>query len=158
MTELLLAVLTPTAILSAILSGLVFGAALPWLFARLAEPYIPEEHIDALNRVAWLTVPFIAIPLGACFWLAQTVTEVAQGGPWARVLARFLVYLVFVAAVTIADLLSQRLIRRRDPAVRFAEQVEATDHETRASRERLAHLRAVEAQVTAQTARGGKRP
>ena len=155
MTDLL-AVLTPTAITSATLSGLIFGAALPWLFARLAEPYIPEEHIDALNRAAWLSVPFLAIPLGASFWLAQTATEVAQGGPWARVLARFALWIVFVVAVTIADLLVQRLFHRQS-APSLGEQVDATDHETRASRERLAALLAIEAQVTAQTARGAKR-
>jgi len=152
MTEHLAAVLTPTAILSAILTGLVFGAALPWLFARLTEPFIPDEHAAALNRAPGLLIPFLAIPLGAAFWLAQIVTEIVQGGPWPRLAGRFLIYLIFVAAVTIADLLVQRLVRPRPVTTldaRFAE----TEQEAQASRDRLARLLAIEAQVTAQTAR-----
>ncbi len=148
MTEHLAAVLTPAALLSAITAGLVFGAALPWLFARL----VPEEHVAALNRAAGVLVPFLAIPLGAAFWLAQIATEIEQGGPWPRLAGRFVIYLVFVAAVTIADLLVQRLFRPL-PITTLDERVAETEQETQESRDRLARLLAIEAQVTAQTAR-----
>jgi len=146
-------VLTLEGLIAAIAAGLAFGAALPWLFARLTEPYLPEEQVALLNRAAGVLVPMVAIPLGASFLLAQAVSDSLAGGTWITAATRFVLYLVFVAAVTIADLLIQRLTAGRSPEQRLLQRVQATEDEARASRERLAQLRAIQAQVDAQTKR-----
>jgi len=156
----LLAVFTPPALLAAIASGLVFGAALPWLFRSLTQGIIPNDHI---NRITLVLMPGVALPLLAVLWTSQIIVEMEQGGPWLRLVGRAILSGIFVVAVTLADLLVQRL---RPFVVDLAmnERVDELDQEVDAVRQRTAvmraerlhdqeaRLRALDAQVSTQKA------
>lgn len=136
----LVAVFTIEALVATIAAGLVFGAALPSLFRWLVEDLIPEPYVAILNAAAGVLVPFLAIPLGATFYVASTLTEVEAGGPWLRVVARFVLYFLFVLAVTAGDLMIQRW--RLPPPRPRDERIERVDREAEASERRVTRLRA----------------
>jgi len=133
-------VFTPSALIAAIASGLVFGSALPWLFTSLTKDLIPNTHIVALNRAAAVLVPGLALPLLAVLWTGQIIVEMEQGGPWERLVGRAVLSGIFVVAVTLADLLVQRL---RPSLIERAvsERVTELDREADASRQRTEVLR-----------------
>ncbi len=129
-------------------AGFVFGLALPGLFRALTERLIPDEHVDVLNAAAGYLVPLLAVPLGGCFFLARALDDVLAGQSLGRALARFLVWSAFVAAVTIGDLLIQRL--RGHGISRVSERIRAIDAQTAASDRR--RLALIDSQTDAQRA------
>lgn len=132
--------LTPSAIVAAIGAGTAFGLALPWLFTQLTRGIIPDVYIVALNRAALVLVPGLALPLLSVLWLSQIVIEVETGGPWERLVGRAITSFIFVGAVTLADLLAQRLWpSSAEHAV--TEHVAELDNEAEATRRRTVALR-----------------
>lgn len=136
----LLAVFTLPAIAAAIVGGLVFGVTLPWLFAALTEGLIPDSMIAILNRAAVVLVPGLALPLLASMWTTQIVAEMEAGGPWLRLVGRAGITVIFVAAVTVGDVVIQRF-RLPDVEHRVDERVAATDRAAEASERRVARMR-----------------
>lgn len=128
MTEFL-AELTLRALVVAVAAGFVFGLALPGLFRALTERLIPDEQVDVLNAAAGYLVPFLAIPMGAAF-LAGRAIYVHPGSA----AGRFVLWCIFVVAVTIGDLLIQRL--RGQGVTRVNERIQAIDAQTEASKDR----------------------
>jgi hypothetical protein len=138
------AVLTLQGVVVAIVSGFVFGLALPGLFRALVERLIPDEQIDALNAAAGHLVPVLVIPMGAAFLAGQTLN---QGSPGFAA-GRFALWCIFVLAMTIGDLLIQRL--RGQGVSRVSERIQAIDAQAEASDRR--RLAIIDSQTDAQRA------
>lgn len=133
-------VVTPEAVVGAIVAGLVFGCALPSLFSQVATPLIAEEQVDILNAAAGRIVPLLALPLGAVFFGSQALVELAAGGgSWPRALGRLLVFAIYTVGVTVGDVAWQRW---RNPRPRVMARLDELEDQIHASEVRRELLRA----------------
>lgn len=115
MTEDVAAQLTMWALLASVAGGLVSGFALRWLHVRLTEEGL-----------------LLAVVLLTLYVVSQGVADHERLG---RLVGRALVFGLFVAAVTIGDLLRRRVRPEQEP------KLAATEEGIRMSRARLAAAR-----------------
>lgn len=111
-----LVTLNPGTILTALVCGLLIGAAVyPVALGRLLRlAGLSTDAARAVNDLVAVSILVMGVPTGIAFYLSQTLVEYVEGfSTWPRILGRGIVFLVYVVSIAGGVLVGQRWASRR---------------------------------------------